>query len=115
MKLCGVEGRKEGEKRSKKKGAVDWLSRGVGQAGSRAQGKASGLHLAAAKRRGTAQADCESTRPATPIGRSIERTREQSRLTYLSVHRQRCLPEQNQLVLFLAYANVGLVGWSKES
>lgn len=38
----------------------------------RAQSKARGMHLAAAKRRGTAQPDCESTRPATPIGRSIE-------------------------------------------
>ena len=37
------------------------------------------MHLAAAKRRGTAQPDCESTRPATPIGRSIEATREPGR------------------------------------
>lgn len=44
------------------------------------------------------------------------RTREgiqQSKDTYLSVHRQRCLAEQNQLLVLLAYANVGLVGLSK--
>ena len=57
----------------------------------------------------------DQRRRSADLSRPTRERVEQSKDTYLSVHCQRCLAEQNQLLGLLAYANAGLVGLLKES